>query len=190
MVEKFIDKSPEKTGLLCPDCDREMVDKRDIHSFRYGTGDTAMDISVEVPMKYCAECDLRCLEAEGQELAHEELCHRLGVLSPRQIRDIREQFSMNREEFANTTGLGEATIGRWERGEGIQSNANDLYLRILRQPSGSACLFNILDSLRHEMSTSTLGGKSESRFRVLEVNSKVQSEQRSFELFPTLQRAA
>lgn len=186
MPQKFNGNSPAETGLRCPDCDKEMVDKRDIHSFRYGAGDSAIDISVEVPMKHCAECELSFLEAEGQELAHEALCRRLAVLSPRQIREIRSKFRMSREEFATTTGLGEATLGRWERGEGIQSQANDLYLRILQQPSGSACLFNILDSLHREKSSRTHSSTSEPRFRVLEVNSKVKSEQRGFELCPDL----
>jgi len=190
MTDKFIDRLPEDTRLLCPDCDNEMVDKRDIHTFRNGLGDAAIDISVEVPMKYCVECDLSFLEAEGQELAHEALCRSLGVLSPRQIRDIRAKFRMSREEFAKTTGLGEATIGRWERGEGIQSHANDLHLRILKDPKGSACLFNILDTLHLERSSSTHTSVPVSRFRVLDVNSKVESEQRSFEFCPDVQVAA
>ena len=118
--------------LQCPDCDQEMVNKRDMHSFSYGAGDDAIDVTVEVPMVGCTACDLYFLEAEGQELAHEALCRRLGVLSPRQIRAIRAKFRMSREEFATKTGFDETTLRRWERGEGIQSPANDLYLRNLQ----------------------------------------------------------
>ena len=146
MVDRLNDKPGEQTVLRCPDCYKGMIDKWDIHSFKYGTGDSAIDISVRVPMKYCAECDLSFLEEEGEVLAHEALCRSLGVLSPRQIRDIREKLHMSREEFAKTTGFGEATLGRWERGEGIQSYANDRYLRILQQPNG----FNLVDSVHRE----------------------------------------
>ena len=184
MENEVKDKAMNETEFLCPDCDRATVYKRDIYSFTYGTGDTAIDISVEVPMKYCSACDLGFLEEEGEKLVHEALCHRLGILNPREIREIRRQFGMSREEFATTTGLGEASLGRWERGAGIQSPANDKYLRILRQPTGSACLFSVLDSLRDQRETNPRGDKINNRFRTLEDNSKIRSEQNSFNLCP------
>lgn len=184
MGNRSFERNPETTGFLCPDCDQKTTFKRDTYSFSYGTGASAVDIAVEVPMKYCSTCDLGFLEEEGQILAHEALCHRLGVLTPREIRGIRRHFGMSREEFATTTGLGEASLGRWERGEGIQSPANDKYLRILRQPTGSACLFSILDSLRDERETNPRGNKINDRFRTLEDNSKIRSEQNSFNLCP------
>ena len=38
---------------------------------------------------------------------------------------------MSRAAFARLTGFGEATLGRWERGEVIQNTSNDSFLRIL-----------------------------------------------------------
>ena len=43
---------------------------------------------------------------------------------------------MNRAEFARLSGLGEATLARWENGSVTQSRANDRYLRLLAQPGG------------------------------------------------------
>lgn len=41
---------------------------------------------------------------------------------------------MTRAVFAQVTGLGEATLNRWENGVKIQTLANDRYLRLLALP--------------------------------------------------------
>ena len=39
---------------------------------------------------------------------------------------------MSRADFSRLTGLGEATLNRWENGILIQNAANDRYLRLLK----------------------------------------------------------
>ena len=41
---------------------------------------------------------------------------------------------MTRARFAQVTGLGEASLNRWENGLTIQTHANDRYLRLLARP--------------------------------------------------------
>ena len=45
---------------------------------------------------------------------------------------VREQLGKTQEEFAELTGIGVATLSRWERGRLIQTRTLDNYLRILR----------------------------------------------------------
>ena len=42
---------------------------------------------------------------------------------------------MTRAAFTRVTGLGEATLNRWENGIMIQTLANDRYLRLLANPA-------------------------------------------------------
>ena len=58
-----------------------------------------------------------------------------GLLSPWEIRAIRERRKLSRKAFAEITGLGEATIKRWETGAITQNRANDRYLRLLNDDS-------------------------------------------------------
>ena len=69
--------------------------------------------------------------------------HHHGLLSPWEIRAIRERRKLSRKAFAEITGLGEATIKRWETGATPQNRGNDRYLRTLDTPAGWAELQRI-----------------------------------------------
>jgi transcriptional regulator with XRE-family HTH domain len=64
-------------------------------------------------------------------------------MTPAEIRAIRrEAGALSRAQFARITRLGEATIGRWERGELIQNRANDQLLYLLTFPENVTRLRN------------------------------------------------
>ena len=70
---------------------------------------------------------------EPARLHHEALCKTLGFLTTSEILDLREKsLRLTQEEFACMTGIGVATISRWERGRLVQNRAMDRYLRLLR----------------------------------------------------------
>ena len=53
------------------------------------------------------------------------------MLSPEEIKALRERLGKTQQEFAELTGIGEATISRWERGRLLQNRANDNFLRLI-----------------------------------------------------------
>lgn len=121
---------------VCPLCDSESVDTiQHTNVFDYGVGGTVVRLKVDLPVRYCAACDLEFLDHVGQRLRHDAVCRYLGVLTPSEVQQIREGYGMTRAEFAELTGLGEATLGRWETAAVIQNRANDLYLRLIQIPS-------------------------------------------------------
>ena len=117
----------------CPLCGTKRV-VTVIHSdtFTYGTGRSAVQLSVELPVRSCQSCDITFLDQVGERLKHNAVCRHLRVLTPEEIRSIREYHQMTRARFSEVTGLGEATLARWEAGAVIQNRANDRYLRLLR----------------------------------------------------------
>ena len=120
--------------VLCFECDKPTRTQWCEHTFTYGLGDDAADLTVEIPVRTCASCGFEFLEHEAETLKHEAVCAHLGVLSPKEIRGIRAMHRMSRAEFSRVTGLGEATLNRWENAILIQNTANDRYLRLVASP--------------------------------------------------------
>ncbi len=170
--------------IRCPDCDGVATTRRHRHVFSYGRGGSAAELAVELPVRHCGACGFEFLDEEGEQLKHEAVCRHLGVLAPREVREIRRLQGMTRAAFAAVTGLGEASLGRWETGAGIQSHANDRYLRLLAQPGGISRLSSVLRTME-EAERPRGAGKAvpkRSRFLSLRVNEDVRRDQRSFEL--------
>ena len=120
------------TALACPQCGESAIStsiQRD--KFVYGSGDSAVELIVDLPVRHCIDCDIHYVDAEAEDIKHEAVCRHLGVLAPAAIVNIRKMHGLSRAAFAKITGLGEASLGRWEKGINIQNLANDRYIRLL-----------------------------------------------------------
>lgn len=120
----------------CPECGGRRIDTETIvHSFPYGDGESKVDLTTSVPLHRCHDCGAEFFDGTAETLMHDEVCRHLGVMTPAEIRLLRERCGdLTRTEFARITKLGEATLGRWERGELIQNSANDQLLYLLTFP--------------------------------------------------------
>lgn len=122
--------------LSCPECGSKRIATEVVdHRFPYGQEDSAVELSARIPVRRCDECGDQFLDDEAEDLMHEAVCRHLRVMTPSEVRRIRQQCGgLSRAEFARVTRLGEATIGRWERGELIQNAAYDQLLHLLTFP--------------------------------------------------------
>ena len=120
-----------QTGCACFECDAPAGTEWRRHKFTYGVGSSGVDLTVSLPVRVCGSCGFEFLDHEAEVLKHDAVCAHLGVLTPREIRGIREINDMSRAAFAKVSRLGEATLNRWENGILIQNPANDRYLRLL-----------------------------------------------------------
>ena len=129
-------------GFTCPDCEGHSFTTV-LHNdeFKYGADDSAVTLLARVPVHCCASCDFEFIGREGRLIRHEAVCRHLELLTPTEIRRIRERHGMSRTAFAEITGFGEATLNRWENGSVIQNRANDRFLRLLKSS-------DILDRLK------------------------------------------
>ncbi len=163
----------------CFDCD---ADTRRIwggHTFTYGLGAAAVELTVDLPIHVCPSCGFECLDDEAETLKHEAVCTHLGVLSPNEIRGIRGMHGMSRAAFSKVTGLGEATLNRWENRILIQSAANDRYLRLLAAPDN----LHRLKRLEAGPTASLPPSETDAgRFRVIDVSEKHRRQQTGFRL--------
>ena len=163
----------------CPLCGRPGITTSwNPLAFNYGPEDSTVELTVYGPVHRCEDCEFEYLDEEAERLKHEAVCRHLGVLSPAEVRRIREGFDMTRAKFAQLTGLGEATLNRWENGLSVQTHAYDRYLRLLKRPVNKRALEELVNS-DNSSQTSIL---PKSPFRVLEVTDNLRKEQESFHL--------
>lgn len=180
-------KTPSSVGaaiddLVCPLCESKSVDTfQHSDSFEYGSGDAAVTLRVVLPVRRCKVCDFEFVDHEGEQLQHEAVCRHLGVLTPAEVREVRERYGMTRAAFAEVTGLGEATLGRWETGALIQNRANDTYLRLVRSPFVMGMVRKVSSS--RSKPASEAGGTGRS-FQCLVITPRARQEQKNFQLRP------
>lgn len=125
----------QDSGFTCPDCGgHNFTTVQHNDAFEYGAGDSPETLHARVPVHCCDSCDFEFLGREGRLIKHEAVCRHLGLLTPTEIRSIRESHGMSRTAFAEVTGFGEGTLNRWENGSVIQNQEDDHYLRLLESP--------------------------------------------------------
>jgi putative zinc finger/helix-turn-helix YgiT family protein len=124
-----------ETRRLCPVCNRGRLHPKIVaEKFPYeDDGKEIMVVAEDVPVKVCdnPECAEELSGPEAASIRHMAICRALGLLTPGEIRAIRERLELTQAEFARLTRLGEATICRWERGRLLQNPAMDCYLRLI-----------------------------------------------------------
>ena len=165
---------------VCPMCgDTGITTSWNPHAFDYGAGQSAVELTVNVPVRRCDTCEFEYLDDAAERLKHEAVCRHLGVLPPAEIRRIRDAHGMTRARFAQVTGLGEASLNRWENGLTVQTHANDRYLRLLARPGIMRQMEELLAVETPPQPVATQVGY---RFRMLRVTDTLLKEQESFRL--------
>jgi HTH-type transcriptional regulator/antitoxin MqsA len=119
--------------IRCPVCGKGQLEQRIITDrFDYREGKRQIAVVAEnVPVQVCSHCQETFSGPEAGLIRHRAICQALGLLTPEEIGAIRERLGLSQAEFAKLTGIGEATISRWERGRLLQNKAMDRYLRLL-----------------------------------------------------------
>ena len=101
------------------------------HEYDYRHGSKLDTQTVSVPVTECSACDKTYFGEGAEELKHEAVCNNLGRLAPREIIELRQRLNMSQAQLAAITGIGVASIKRWETGLIIQNTALDRQLRNL-----------------------------------------------------------
>ena len=101
--------------------------------FDYGPDDDRVKIVIDaVQVKVCAACGEVFYGPEAARAHHLAICKAYHLLTPEEIKGVREQLGKTQEAFAELTGIGVATLSRWEKGRLVQTRAHDNYLRLLQ----------------------------------------------------------
>lgn len=111
-------------------------------TFDYMVGGQLVSLQAQYLVQTCSDCNF-VTAGEDAEIARDNAVRKyLNLLMPQEIRAIREKYSLSRKEFAELTGIGIASITRWENGEVLQNRSIDTLLKFIAEPSN----FNKLKS--------------------------------------------
>jgi len=121
----------EKTIACLNDCgDMEITPLDKNTRFR------GVDIDFQVEHYLCPECGLEAgttdQSAETQRVLADTYREKIGLLTGREIRELREEKNLSQENLAERMGVGIAIIQKWENCQ-IQTNAMDQALRLAFQ---------------------------------------------------------
>lgn len=120
---------------FCPNCDdiREVISKRQLET--YHVRGEAIDVEAEVLV--CTTCGSPVFDPETDErnlqAAYRIYRQRHGLLTPEEIRSLRERYGLSQRSLARLLGWGLVTIQRYEQGA-LQERAHDQILRQLEDP--------------------------------------------------------
>lgn len=163
---------------ICDECgERSVRGSFREQQFIYGDGADAVELRARIILWACAHCGHAYTDGDAEDSRHEAVCRYLGVLSPKEIHEIRETQGMSQAEFAKVTGFGLASVKRWETGALIQNQAAD---RLLRLIGGDASIMARLVA----MQTRALTRVDNSSFRT-EFSEETRAVAKVFVLRPT-----
>jgi putative zinc finger/helix-turn-helix YgiT family protein len=161
----------------CPTCDSAQIHTESVaHRFTYGVGDAAVELTCQLPVRVCESCGGRFVDEVGETVRQETICRHLNRLTPREIHQIRDRCG-TQGAFGALTGIGGASLSRWETGAGMPTEAYDNYLYLLMFSEN-------LDRLRDRAARIPLGVDvaPANPFQCIQITEARLSEQRCFSL--------
>lgn len=93
-----------------------------------------LELDAEALVGTCTDCGFEFTGESAEFARHNAVCMHLGLLTSDEIVGIRESYGLSREELASLTGLGVASIGRWETADTIQNSSGDKLLKLTSYP--------------------------------------------------------
>lgn len=128
----------------CPACGKSMRGRQSRLTFPVNGEVVNVPRSRHLQCRTCGEVTLGIDEARQlREAALGIYRRKYHLLSPEEIRALRETLGLTQAALARLLRLGNNTISRWEAGRNVQTAAMDVLLRLIRDLPGS------LDYLRH-----------------------------------------
>lgn len=121
----------------CPTCDTtqelRVITKNETYPVK------GEDITIEARVAVCGTCGtevfVRELDFDNLERAYRIYREKHNIVSPDDVRRLREKTGLSQREFAKRLGWSPATVNRYEKGA-LPSPAHNTVLRRLMQPEG------------------------------------------------------
>lgn len=111
-------------------------------NYKTETGDV-IELSAVVPVISCDSCGESYTDDRAADIRHDAVCRYLGRLTPKNLKEVRESYGCTQAEWSELTGIGTASIKRWESGALIQGLAYDRFIRILSDKRGHLLLVQL-----------------------------------------------
>jgi len=121
--------------LVCPNCEKlELVEP---YTHKTTINVKNEPIQVELKLYRCLECGQLIQDPKNPQdeldIAYRIYRQRHHLLQPEEIIAIRKTYDLSQKDLSNLTGIGIATINRYENGS-LQNEAHDTILSLLKNP--------------------------------------------------------
>src|SRR3984957_6552725 len=140
---------PNSTGITCPECGlgQLLAFNRD-EEFDFDLGSETVKVCAKnVPVEKCDKCGEVMSGHAAATVRHEAICRAAGLMTPSEIKALREGFGWSQQHLADLTDFGIATVSRWERGRLLQNrSANKVLLALRDCPTFRTYLEGLLGS--------------------------------------------
>jgi putative zinc finger/helix-turn-helix YgiT family protein len=132
---------------ICPICGEDrLVERNDDFETNYidrkGV-ERSLSLS-NIARLRCESCNEEIFDDAATRQIEDARRTAIGLLSAREIRDLRLLLGKTQVQMSRLLGVGEKTYCRWESGSFVQSVASDNYLRLIRDvPQASLMLIHL-----------------------------------------------
>lgn len=117
----------------CPVCDGAVVLIHEARDVAVGR----RTVAVEHEFYRCRQCTEEFLEPEMMDAvlrhATDQIREEDGLLTPREIADLRRRLGYTQAELETILNSGAKTVTRWERGTVAPTGSTDTLLRVMRK---------------------------------------------------------
>jgi HTH-type transcriptional regulator/antitoxin MqsA len=131
----------------CLSCGRGPIEEKR-GTFRFEPPPNIPGGVVEIPnavWRECAACGEQIIGHELDRAIDDQARRRQGLLTPAEIKAVREQTGLSQEAMAQLLGVGDKTYTRWETGKSFQNKSSDNLIRLVDRNAG---LFAQLEAQR------------------------------------------
>lgn len=135
------------TTSICPLCGSNSLEQKH-GQYQFdppGNIPGGMMVIDDATWEACAACGQQILPDELSKAIDVERYRRLGLLTPAEIKQVRENTGLSAVDMAQLLGVGDKTYTRWETGRSLQNKSNDTLIRLIDQ---HAELFVLVDAER------------------------------------------
>jgi HTH-type transcriptional regulator/antitoxin MqsA len=87
----------------------------------------------DISFAACDHCGEQTISLTESRKVEEFVAEHLELISPAELRAIREKLGVDQSEMSEALGLGAKTYHRWEKGNQIPSRSMGYYLRLLQK---------------------------------------------------------
>jgi putative zinc finger/helix-turn-helix YgiT family protein len=138
---------PKMATRNCPICGNKTLEEKQ-GEYRFEPPPNIPGGEIRVPnaaWSACSACGEEILPHALTKAIEAQRYKRLGLLTPDELRGVREKTGLSAVDISRLLGVGEKTYTRWENGRSLQNKANDTLVRLLDR---NAAAFASLDAER------------------------------------------
>ena len=112
------------TPTICPLCGEASLEER-CGAYQLEPPDNipgGMITVKEGTWQACTSCGEEILPHDLSKAIEAERCRRLGLLTPVEIKQVRERTGLSAVDMAQLLGVGDKSYTRWETGRSVQTS--------------------------------------------------------------------